>query len=119
MGALHEWLAILALGVAVAGLGVALASWLGGRPARILLDRLILAQLAGLLLAVAAGGGVAIVNGLPRDPLHLVYGVAVFVPLPVARYVGRAGSPRRRAGYLALGAVTTVGLIIRLFQTGG
>jgi len=115
----HEWLAILALATAVACLGTATAWWFSGRSARVFLDRLLLLQLAALFLALFTGGAVVIANGIPRDPLHILYGVVVFVPLPLARYLGRTGSPRRRSGYLALGALTTVGLVTRLFQTGG
>ena len=119
MRSLHEWLAILALGVAVVSLGVAVASWASGRSARTLLDRLILLQLGGLVASVLVGWLVWLVNGPPRDALHLLYGIVVFVPLPLARYLGQAGSARRAAGYLALGAAVMVGLIVRLFQTGG
>jgi hypothetical protein len=120
MGAVHQWLAFLALAVSVAGVVLALASTLAPRlvPVRIV-DRLALFGLAAFGPVLLTGAAMALFEGLPRDPLHLVYAVAVFAPLPLGQYLGRGGSPRQRAGYLALGAFVTVGLILRLFQTGG
>lgn len=119
MSTVHWWLAILALGLALVTAGVAGVAWLTGRSARVLLDRLILVQLGVLLPTILLGLAMGLVEGFPNDPLHLLYGAVVFLPLPLARYLGRTGSQRRRAGYLALGALTTIGVIVRLFQTGG
>lgn len=118
MHAVHQWLAILAGAFAGACLLVSVGGWITGRPARSLLDRLIVLQLAAIVPAVLVGGAIALLEGPPSDPLHFLYAVSVFVPLPLARYLGGSGSPRRRAGYLALGAIVSLGLIVRLFQTG-
>lgn len=117
----HGMLATTSLVLAVACLGAAVVAWLWARPipVPVLLDRVLLLQAAVLGLALVTGVWVALTSGSPRDPLHLAYGAAVLVPLPVARYIARTGTPRRRAAYLALGALTTVGLVMRLFQTGG
>ena len=85
---------------------------------RILVDRLLLAELGLLLLAAVTGLLVFATSRGLSDPLHLVYGVAVVVALPIARYLGRRGTPRRRGGYLLLGALVSLGLLARLFMTG-
>ena len=118
MQTIHEWLAILAIAFAVVCLAIALIAWAAGRPYRILIDRLILLELLTLTPGVITGGAIALLRSPPRDALHFLYAVAVFAPLPVARYLGRSGSLRRRSGYVAVGAFVTVGLLIRLFQTG-
>jgi hypothetical protein len=115
---IHESLAILAIAFALACLAIALIAWASGRPYRIVIDRLILLGLLALTPAVVTGGAIALLRRPPPDPLHFLYAVAVFVPLPLARYLGRSGSLRRRGGYVALGAFVTLGLLVRLFQTG-
>jgi hypothetical protein len=116
---LHWWSALVAVAVGAVCLAAAVVAWARARPPAVLLDRLILLSLAGLVVTIVTGGAVALVSGPPRDSLHLVYGAAALLPLPVARYAARSGSARRRAAYLGLGALTTGGLLVRLFQTGG
>lgn len=82
-------------------------------------DRLILAVLAATGLTALFGAAVALTSRAPSDALHVVYGAVALVVLPIARYVGRTGSDRRRAGWLALGSLVELAVFARLFQTGG
>jgi hypothetical protein len=114
----HAWLG-LAVGLPTAALLVlGLVGWATGRWDRHAADRVLLVAL--LLCSVAVAGGLitALVGGPPADPLHLVYGAAALAVLPIARYLGRVGDPRRRAGWLGLGSLVLLALLVRLVQTG-
>jgi hypothetical protein len=95
----------------------------GGRDHRLLVDRIVL----GLLALVGCGGllGLGLLAGgsRPADPLHLVYGPASLLTLPVAIWIGARGSrvdrPRlRRDLWTAGGAIVLVGIGLRLIATG-
>ena len=96
----------------------------GGREDhRFAVDRSILATL--LILTAAGFLGVAqlLGGGRAADALHLVYGPAALMSLPLATAVGaraRDGrlSPLRRDLCVAVGAVVLLGLVMRLFATG-
>jgi hypothetical protein len=115
---LHLWLAAIAVAANVVLAAVSLAGVATRRWNRLLGDRLVLAVLAATGLAALAGVWLAVTAGPPSDALHLVYGVVAFVVLPVARYVGRSGSARRQAGWLALGSLALLAVYARLLQTG-
>jgi hypothetical protein len=60
----------------------------------------------------------------PADSLHLLYGSAALVTLPVGVWLGRrgrgagsAGAPRRD-GWLVVAAIVLLGIELRLFMTG-
>ncbi len=63
----------------------------------------------GALLALSTGG--------PREPLHLLYGVAIAVALPAGIVYARDRSPARQSLVLALVALFTAGLAIRGITT--
>ncbi len=114
-------LALAVSAVAVAGL-VLLASGyavLTHDYRRILIDRLLLAAVALLLLAGVTGLLVFATSRRLSDPLHLVYGLVVVAALPVARYLARQGTPRRRGSYMMAGTVVSLALLARLSMTGG
>jgi peptidoglycan/LPS O-acetylase OafA/YrhL len=115
-----HWLLALASGVALAGTSLA-ASWsfAAHRPAARWIDRLIIATLGAVALAALAGAGVWVSQGPPADPLHLVYGALALIVLPVARYLGHAGSIRRRSGFVAVGCLVMAGVLYRLWTTAG
>ena len=114
----HGWLGLV-VGLPTAALLVlGLVGWATGRWDRHAGDRVLLVALLLCSLAVVSGPLTALVAGLPPDPLHLVYGAAALAVMPVARYLGRAGEPRRRAGWLALGSLVLLALLVRLVQTG-
>ena len=117
--ALH--LAVAAAAVA-ATLGLAAVSLLvvtTQRWNRRLVDRLVLGVLAALVLAAATGAAALVTAGPPSDALHYLYAALALAALPVARYLGRSGSVRRRAGLLGAGTVLLLGFLFRLFTTGG
>jgi hypothetical protein len=119
LSSVHFWFALAAIAadlvlVAMSLVGVAARRW-----DRVWGDRLVLAVLATTGLAVLLGAGVAVSSRPPADGLHLVYGAMALAVLPIARYIGRAGSDRRRAAWLLLGGVAQLAVYVRLFQTGG
>lgn len=116
---LHGWLG-LSVGIPTAVLFLlGIAALTTGRWDRHAADRLVLAVLLVTSVAVASGVVTALVVRAPTDPLHLVYGAAALAVMPVARYLGRAGDRRRRAGWLAVGSLVLLALLVRLLQTGG
>ncbi len=100
------------------------------------LDWLVLA--VPLLAAFAAVLGIVLLAGTggPRDGLHAVYGAVAVVTLPLARIMGAGPPPgpeaeaadaarsapaeltRQLAAWLALGALVTLGTLLRLAGTG-
>jgi hypothetical protein len=118
MDSLHLGLALLAVAAAVLLSAVSAVALVANRWDRFLVDRLILAVLAALALASAAGVAIAFTAGPPADVLHLVYSGLAFAALPVARYLGRSGTPRRRAAIAATGALLLLAFLARLFMTG-
>jgi hypothetical protein len=119
LSSLHFWFALTAI---VSDLGLVAVSLVGAatrRWNRLLGDRLVLAVLATTGLAALLGAGVAVSSRPPADGLHLVYGAVALAVLPIARYLARAGSDRRRAGWLLLGSVVQLAIYARLLQTGG
>ena len=99
---------------AVSLLGVVTQRW-----DRRLADRLVLGVLGALILSAVTGAAALVAAGPPSDPLHYLYSALALGALPVARYLGRSGSARRRAGILGAGAVLLLGFLFRLFTTGG
>ena len=96
----------------------AIALGLGARGAKLWLDRAILVAL--ILAAIDALVGIALIasgHG-PSDLLHVVYGAAALLVLPIARWAGRGGDTRRRALWVAAGSVVLAGVLLRLAQTG-
>jgi len=81
-------------------------------------DRLILGALGAVALAIVAGVGLLVTGNAPADPLHLVYAGAALVALPVARFAVPSLNRRRRLVAVAIGALTLIVLILRLWQTG-
>lgn len=76
---------------------------------------------AGLIVALAGLVGIAVAQAtaLPRDPLHIVYGI-----LAVGRRAGTAIAAggrvgRGRAVAWAFGGIVLLILVMRPFQTGG
>lgn len=96
----------------------------GGRvDHRFAVDRAVLAEL--FLLAAAGLVGMALLLGgsQPADPLHLVYGPAALLCVPLAIVIGGRGSPehasrQRRDMWTAGGAIVLLGLGLRLVATG-
>lgn len=54
----------------------------------------------------------------PSDPIHVLYGLALVVTLPLVATIVREGSPRRTALSLGLASLFAAGLAIRGLTTG-
>lgn len=119
MVALHTLLAYLAAVLGMATLALAVVGVAVGRPVRIWLDRLILLTLAALVVAAIAGLPLTVLVGVPADVLHLLYGLVGPLILVGGRYLGRSGSVRRRSFFVALASLAVLGVVYRLFTTGG
>jgi hypothetical protein len=139
----HEALTAIAALSAVGVLVLASARLIVGRPdrpvglpLRAVIEWLVVA--VPLLVALAGVVGLILLAGTggPRDGLHAVYAVVAIVTLPLARVLG-AGPPtdmvgepslagdspsdeltRRLAAWLAVGALATLGALLRLTGTG-
>lgn len=70
-------------------------------------------------LAAVLGIGVAATDHVPRDPLHIVYGVLAISAVPGAAIVAGGRTGPRQPVVWAIGGIVLVILILRLFQTGG
>jgi predicted permease len=127
--AVHSLLGSAAIAMSLAVVGAALWSVIaamrsdGRSDHRFAVDRAVLAVL--LVLAAAGLVGMALLmSGLhPADQLHLVYGPAAIISVPVAIWIGaRASSGRasrlRRDAWTAGGGIVLLGLGLRLFATG-
>ncbi|NJD26837.1 MAG: hypothetical protein FIA92_00885 [Chloroflexi bacterium] len=139
----HRALTVLAavaaagvLGLSPLGLLVARSNRPVPPPLRAAIDWLIV--LVPLLVAAAAAFGLLlfVATAGPRDGLHAVYGAVALVGLPLARILGagppldidddagRAPAPAageltgRLVTWLVLGAIVTLGALLRLAGTG-
>jgi peptidoglycan/LPS O-acetylase OafA/YrhL len=127
--AVHQLLGWASIAGSAAIVAVAIWSVIEGRRSngrsdhRFAVDRSVLAVLV-LLGAAGLAGIVLLMSGSrPVDPLHLVYGPAALVCLPVAIWIGartRAGrgSRLRRDVWTAGGGIVLLGLALRLLATG-
>jgi hypothetical protein len=126
----HQFATVL---VAAIALGLLLAAvWstvdgrrsAGGRDHRFAVDRLVLALVLVVALNDAIGGGLVAGGRRPADPLHLVYGVAALVTVPVGWWIGgrawagRAPSRLRRDLAIAVACVLQLAVQVRLVATG-
>ncbi len=94
----------------------------GARDHRFAVDRLVLVVLAALVVNLLIGAVLLAGGRRPEDPLHLLYGPAALVTLPIGRWLatrrGTGADRRRRDLWLVAAAVVLVGLEVRLFMTG-
>jgi hypothetical protein len=112
---LHLVLAVLVAGCGALAALVAGFGMVTGRTLRFARDRAILAAVVLVLVGVASGLALLATGGAPDDPLHLLYAVAVLLPLPVARFWDRLAG--HRAISVGVAGLLTVALVVRLFQT--
>jgi hypothetical protein len=114
----HRLLGWLVGGAALIAGVVAVAGWARPPLRRHWLDRSILAAIALVGIDVVVGLALLVTGARPADPLHFLYAVLALAALPAARFWGGLRrSPR--AGMILLGAIVLVGLVVRLYQTGG
>jgi hypothetical protein len=91
---------------------------------RFAVDRLVL-PVVGLVAANGIAGSLLLAGGSrPADALHLLYGPAALVTLPVGVWLSRRGrdlasaAAARRDEWLVAAAVLLLGIELRLFMTG-
>ena len=103
------------------------AGWaaLGRRVSRSLVDAGIVIVLVAVGVGALTGLSLPLAGAGPRDPLHALYAAAAMVSLPIARVIGARRDPPRDAAtgrglarWLIAGALVTLGLLFRLWQTG-
>jgi heme A synthase len=127
--AVHNLLGLATIAASLALVAVALWSALAARGAggridhRFAVDRAVLAVLALVSAAGLIGMAMLISGSQPADPLHLVYGPAALICVPVAIWIGgRARAERasrlRRDIWTAGGGIVLLGLGLRLVATG-
>ncbi len=114
---LHRSLAILTIIAAIVVGGVSIGGSVPGRSLRFARDRAILAATG--LVAVGALTGLVLLATTrgPHEGLHFVYAAAAMLTIPIARLGGGALGRNRRLA-VAIAALITVALVVRLYQTG-
>jgi hypothetical protein len=63
-------------------------------------------------------GAASWVSTGPSDAIHVLYGLALVVTLPLAATIVREGSPRRTTLSLGLASLFAAGLAVRGITTG-
>ena len=114
---LHAQLAT-ALILYLAALGVwGIALGIGGSgPTPSYRGSLVIAEVA-IVLQGLLGAGSWVLTG-PGDAIHVLYGLALVVTLPLVATIVREGSPRRTSLSLGLASLFAAGLAIRGMTTG-
>lgn len=77
---------------------------------------LVIAEVAVVLQGLL--GAAAWVSTGPSDAIHVLYGLALVVTLPLVATIVRQGSPRRTSLSLGLASLFAAGLAIRGITTG-
>jgi hypothetical protein len=126
----HQFLARVVVAATIAVLLAGLWSMMPARRLearvdhRFAVDRLVL-LVVGLLAANEIAGLFLLADGSrPADVLHVLYGAAALVTLPVGVWLSRRGptdpdaAVPRRDGWLVAAAVLLLGIELRLFMTG-
>lgn len=123
LAVVHGWLAagaaVLAVLATLAGAGMGLGA-LAGRRWLVLVDRLILALLLVVAVALALGPLLVVGRGAwPSDPLHLVYAGVALLAMPVLRLEAMRRRSARVGWWVCAGGLVTLGALLRLWATGG
>jgi amino acid transporter len=126
----HQFLARVVVAATIVMLIVSLWSVISARRSegrvdhRFAVDRLVL-LVVGLVGANGIVGSFLLAgSSRPADALHLLYGPAALVTLPIGVWLSRRGpdvasaAAPRRDGRLVLAAIVLLGLELRLFMTG-
>lgn len=125
----HGFLGLASIAVSLGLVGAAGWSVIAARRSngrldhRFAVDRAVLATVFVLAAAGLVGIALLIAGSRPADPLHLVYGPAAIVSVPVAIMIGSrastSGASRlRRDVSTTAGGIVLLGLALRLLATG-
>lgn len=95
----------------------------GTRDHRFAVDRMVLVTLGATIANVIVGALLLAGGGHPADPLHLLYGVASVVTVPLGWVLGgrsTVGAPSRgrRDVWIAVATAVLLGIEFRLYTTG-
>ena len=116
MAELHSFGASVVLGaVVVTGLAAILIAIRGGSPWT---NRLRIGLIAVIGLQVVVGLALFATGVRPREPLHLLYGLAALAILPLAGTFASEAPPRPRAWVLAVACLILLVVAWRLASTG-
>lgn len=119
LAAIHAgtfWLAVAGTGVL---LGVVLVGATRRRRFHVVEDRLLIGVFAATALGALSGLALLATGARPVDPLHLLYAAAAPVVLAVARWRASPARPGRAGLWLGAGAAVALGVLFRLWTTGG
>jgi hypothetical protein len=114
--AIHKTLAYAAVVLVVGGIAWTIVLALRTRQAGPLFVRFQAATVTVLVVAAAIGAVNLVTGAHLGDGLHLLYGAAAIIAIPIARSFGK-GRPRASAVML-LAFVALGGILYRLFATG-
>ncbi len=109
------------LATAIALYFVALGIWgialgaLGSGPSPSFRGAIVVVEVAIVVQGLL--GGISYVSRGPAQWIHVLYGFALLVAMPLAASVVRQGSPRRTALTLGFAALFAAGLAVRGMQT--
>ena len=126
----HQFLARVVVAATIAMLLASLWSVISARRSegrvdhRFAVDRLVLLVI-GLIAANGIVGSFLLAGGSrPADALHLLYGPAALVTLPIGVWLSRRGrgpargAASRRDSWLVAAVLVLLGIELRLFMTG-
>ncbi len=126
----HQFLAGVVIAATIAMLLASLWSVISARRSegrvdhRFAVDRLVL-LVVGLIAANGIAGSFLLAGGSrPADALHLLYGPAALVTLPIGVWLSRRGADvagtaaARRNAWLVAAVLVLLGIELRLFMTG-
>ena len=98
-------------------LGTAVAGARSKVPAR-LFDRARVGLVALVALQVVLGAIAYAIGKRPEEQLHILYGIAALMALPLAERFAQEAPAPARAGTLAIAAAVMLALVARSFGTG-
>jgi hypothetical protein len=115
----HALAAQIALVLAVLTAALAILGALRGRGPGAFFQAGVLWTGFVLVGAAALGIGVALADGFPQDPLHVIYGALAAGTLPGAAIVAGRRTGQGQSVVWAIAGIVLVILVLRLYQTAG